>query len=346
MSRPDLGTTHIGRGLDEDGKRHSPYGRPILKEPTWTWEIPTYFYSGGLAGASAGLAYLSQRRGNDELSRRAWAAALAGAVVSPPLLISDLGKPSRFLNMLRMFKVTSPMSVGSWILSGFGTATGVAALDAMTHRQVPLLREAGRVAAPSAALLGLPLASYTGALISNTAIPVWHNSRGLLPAVFVAGAAASAGGAAVALTDPRRAAPARRLALLGAVAEGGLKHLMEKRLGDLEASYQTGAPHHFTLASRVTLLSGIATLVTRGARDRRAAVAAGALMNVGALCARWSIYKAGFVSAARPDDTVVPQRERVDAGKTRGAIRHAVRGAVSFDRELATPATASPAQSG
>ena len=96
----------------------SYYGRPVIKEPVWTPEIPVYFFTGGLAGASAGLGVLAELRGNEVLARRAWAVALAGVAVSPVLLISDLGVPTRFLNMLRMFKVTSPMSVGSWILAG------------------------------------------------------------------------------------------------------------------------------------------------------------------------------------------------------------------------------------
>ena len=108
--RPALGATQ-------------PRNRAVLKEPVWTAEIPLYFYAGGLAGASAGLGLLSDLRGERVLARRAWALALAGSVVSPALLISDLGVPRRFLHMLRLFKVTSPMSVGSWILAAFGAST-------------------------------------------------------------------------------------------------------------------------------------------------------------------------------------------------------------------------------
>ena len=131
------------------------HGQPVLKEPVWTWEIPCYFFTGGLAGASAGLAYLSELRGNQPLSRRAWALATAGIVVSPALLISDLGRPERFLNMLRMFKATSPMSVGSWILSVSGPATALAAVNAHTG----LFPRSAKFAKPTAAFLGLPLAS-------------------------------------------------------------------------------------------------------------------------------------------------------------------------------------------
>src|SRR3954451_25239026 len=106
--------------------------RPVIKEPVWKPEVPFYFYAGGLGGAPSGLAALSELRGDEVLPRRAWAAALAGAAASPALLIADLGVPRRFFNMLRMFKVTSPMSVGSWLLSGFGPASALAALDAWT----------------------------------------------------------------------------------------------------------------------------------------------------------------------------------------------------------------------
>ena len=100
----------------------SYHGQPVLKAPTWTWEIPYYLFTGGLAGASAGLAYACELHGDDVLARRAWAASLAGVSVSPLLLVHDLGRPMRFLNMLRVIKVTSPMSIGSWILVLTSTA--------------------------------------------------------------------------------------------------------------------------------------------------------------------------------------------------------------------------------
>src|SRR5689334_18772091 len=144
------------------------------------------------------------------MARRAWLLALGGSVVSPALLISDLGVPRRFLNMLRMFKVTSPMSVGSWILAAFGAATAPAAAHALTGGA---LRRPGRAAQVASAALGLPLSSYTAALIANTAVPVWHDARVELPVLFTAGAAASAGAAAVTLAPVKQAQAARRLAV-------------------------------------------------------------------------------------------------------------------------------------
>jgi Polysulphide reductase, NrfD len=288
----------------------SYYGRPVLKEPVWTPEIALYFFTGGLGGTSAGLALLAGMRGNDELARRAWACALAGIGASPPLLISDLGMSSRFLNMLRLFKVTSPMSVGSWLLSASGLATTVAAADAWTP-YVPV--PAGRVARVAAGALGLPLTTYTAALIANTAVPVWHEARATLPFVFAASGAMSAGAAAVVATPAKRAAPARRLAIGGAVAGLAGLQVMERRLGDLGEPYRTGAAGRLKHAAEALTAAGAAVIAAAG-RRRPAAVAGGSLLLAGAMCERWSIFRAGFQSAADPRYTVEPQRRRVNAG--------------------------------
>ena len=149
------------------------------------------------------------------LARRAWAAALGGVGVSPALLISDLGRPARFLNMLRMFKVTSPMSVGSWMLVAQRRdhrARGGERVD----RLVPAARAGG--ASRSRRLLGLPLCTYTAALLANTAVPVWHEARWELPFVFGSGAALSAG--ARRPRSPRRATHARSRPAAGACRRG------------------------------------------------------------------------------------------------------------------------------
>jgi hypothetical protein len=293
----------------------SYHGQPVLKEPIWSWEIPNYFFAGGMAGASAGLAFCSGLRGNEVLARRAWAVALAGVAVSPPLLISDLGKPERFLNMLRMVKVTSPMSIGTWVLSGAGGAIGFAAADSWTGR----FPRIGRLARPSAALLGLPLSTYTAALIANTAIPVWHEARKLLPFVFASGAALSAGGAAVACTPVASAAPARRLALIAAGAEMGTNELMHRRLGDHGEPYQQGAAARFSRLTQACVAGGAALLAGRGGSSRGAAVVSGALLCAGALCGRWSVFKAGVQSAADPKYVIGPQRAAIQRGERRGA---------------------------
>jgi len=300
----------------------SYYGQPVIKEPVWTPEIPWYFFFGGLAGASSTLALACGRR-RPALARRAWLTSMAAVAISPALLISDLGRPARFLNMLRMFKLTSPMSVGSWVLAASGATTAGAAVHAATGR-LPLL---ARLSRPLAGVLGLPLATYTGALIAQTAVPVWHEARRELPALFGAGAAVSAGAAAVALAPVEEAAPARRLALIGASAELALVAAMEHRLDELGEPYREGAAAAYRQAARALTIAGAAAMAGPARRRRPAAVAAAAMLLAGAVCERWSVFKAGFQSARDPKYTVAPQRRRVRDGRGQGASRHGRAGA-------------------
>jgi Polysulphide reductase, NrfD len=313
MSAPAGSSPSGSRGL------RSYYGQPVIKQPVWTPEIPWYFFTGGLAGASAGLAFASEASGSPLLARRAWTVALAGVSVSPVLLISDLGRPARFLNMLRMFKASSPMSVGSWVLAASAGATGVSALAVLTGRFGRL----ARLSKPAAALLGLPLSTYTGALIAQTAVPVWHEARRELPAVFAAGAAVSAGAAAAAVTPVEHAGPARRLAVLGAAAELLAVRAMEWRLGGLAEPYHAGPSAAYARAARGLTVAGATLTAARASRTRTAAVAGGALLLAGAVCERWSVFKAGFHSAQNPKYSVEPQRERIERRRAHAASRRA-----------------------
>ena len=288
----------------------SYYGRPVLKPPVWTFEVPTYFWTGGLGGASAALAFGAGLAGNEELARRARANALAALAVSPALLVSDLGVPSRFLNMLRVFKVTSPMSVGSWLLAGAGASTAVAAGIGLTGD-----RRGERAAGAVAAALGLPLATYTAALVANTAVPVWHEARRELPFVFAASAAVAAGAAAVATTPERHAGPARALAVGGGVAELAAAALMERRLGDLGEPYRRGRAGALARAAKAMLASGAGALAWGGRRDRRATLVGAGLLASGSLLERWAVFRAGFQSAADPAYTVAPQAARLRAAQ-------------------------------
>ncbi len=284
------------------------YGRPVLKEPTWTWEIPAYFFAGGLAGASSGFALMARLAGNDELARRAHLVALGGAAVSPVLLISDLGRPERFYEMLRVIKPTSPMSIGTWVLSAFGATTGVA----VTHDLLGIFPRLGRLAEAISAALGLPLATYTAVLIADTSVPVWHEARRELPLVFAASSAASAGAAALILTPVENDGPARRLAAGGTLLEFGAVELMKRRLGKFMAEpYEGGRPDRFDKLSKA--LSGVGAAITAfaGRKSRAVTVVGGTMILAGALCERWSIYEAGFPSSRDPKYTVMPQRERL-----------------------------------
>ena len=298
------------RSITEVGtEMRSYYGRPVVKEPVWKPEIPFYFYTGGLGGASAGLALMAEARGNPQLARRAWLTALAGVGASPVLLISDLGRPSRFLNMLRMFKVTSPMSVGSWILGAEG---GLVAVTAAHEFLGWFPKPVARVAEAVAAALGMPLATYTAALIANTAVPVWHEGRGELPLMFAGGSAMAAGGAA-ALRAPSEASPARRLAIVGAVTEVAAEEFSKRKLGTLAEPYETGAAGMFKRAMMTSAAGGTALLLVAEARgSRRAGRIGSALMLASSLLGRWMVFRAGFQSAAAPQYTVEPQRARRD----------------------------------
>ena len=279
-----------------------------------------YFYTGGLGGASAGLAFLAGAHGEKMLARRCWAIALAGVAASPALLVSDLGMPSRFLNMLRLVKVTSPMSIGSWLLAASGAATTLAATEAWTGRP----RRLGRAAKPLAAAAGMPLSTYTAVLIANTAVPVWHEARTTLPAVFAASAAASAGAAAIMVTPPRQAGAARRAMVAGAALELAATRFMEHQLGELGAPYHQGASGRLGRAANGCTAAGAVLGVTKARRSRRAAMLAGALVSAGAVLERWSVFEAGFASAADPAATVAPQRRR--AGPPVAAIHLAANG--------------------
>jgi polysulfide reductase-like protein len=294
------------------GETSSYYGRPILKEPVWKPEIPLYLFTGGIAGASSLLSLAARAVRNERLAKTSMWLGFAGDVVSPALLVSDLGRPERFLNMLRVFKVTSPMSVGSWILAGSGAATS-AEVACETLGIFPRLK---LVPAAASALLGAPLATYTATLLSDTAVPVWHEGRRELPFVFGSSAAASAGAAAAMFVPPREAGPARRLAVTGVLAENAAMVLMERRLGFVGEPYHQGAAGTLNAVAKASTVAGAWLLGRRGRSSRGAAVAGGALVLAGELALRWSVFKAGFQSARDPKYVVRPQRERRGSSST------------------------------
>jgi formate-dependent nitrite reductase membrane component NrfD len=297
----------------------SYYGRPVIKEPTWTWEIPLYFFTGGLSGGSSVLSLAAKLFGNEHLSRRALYIGAAADLVSPPLLISDLGRPERFHHMLRVVKVTSPMNIGAWILLVNGGASNTAAVLDLLERLAPVKLAAEVVAA----LSGPGLATYTGVLLADTAVPVWHEARHELPWLFGASAAASAGAAACMFLDPRHAAPARRLALGGVAVEGVLMGAMELRLGRVGDVYRRGTAGKLAWAAKALAGGGGLLLAQRGGRSRRAAVLGGALICAGEICLRYSVMHAGKQSARNPTYTVEPQRKRADAHGTKATTKPA-----------------------
>jgi polysulfide reductase-like protein len=284
----------------------SYYGKPIVKEPVWKSEIPRYFFAGGLAGASATLSAAARAAGNDALARRALYVAATGVTVSPYFLIKDLGRPLRFYNMMRVFKVTSPMSVGTWIVAGEGTSTGIAAACELFD----VLPRVRATAQAFSGLLGPAMATYTGALVADSVVPAWHEARHELPLLFAGSSAAAAGGIAAALTPVAMARPARRLGLFGAITELVAHRAMEKRLGDLVAEpYRKGEGGRYAKVAEGAMLAGGALMLLAG-RSRAGAIAAGALLAAGSWCTRFAVYHAGKASAADPRYTSIPQRAR------------------------------------
>jgi DMSO reductase anchor subunit len=284
----------------------SYYGRPVLKEPVWhAPEIPGYLFLGGLAGASSVLAAAAQLRGCPDLARRVKIGAVGAISLSAAALGHDLGRPGRFVNMLRVFKPTSPMSVGSWLLAAYGPAAGAAALSAATGR----LPRAGMAATAGAAVLGPGVATYTAALICNTAVPAWHDGYREMPYLFAGSAASAAGGLGLLTAPCAQAGPARRVAVLGAAAEITSAQLLTRRIGMTAEPYQSGRPGLALRGSEVATACALG-LAFVGRRSRAATALAGITLLAASATTRFAIFRAGQISARDPKYTIVPQRER------------------------------------
>jgi DMSO reductase anchor subunit len=268
------------------------YGRPVVKEPIWTPAIAIYFWLGGLAGMSAVLGFAARLARRPRLARASLLTAFIALLGCPPLLIADLGRPERFYNMLRVFKPTSPMSIGSWVLSVFGGALGIAAVSEVTG----WLRPIGRLGELGAAIFGLPLFTYTAVLVADTSVPVWHEARHELPFVFAGSAAASAGAAAAILTPSSVSGPARTLAVLGSGVELGAVALMERKLARLARHYHHGPAAQPARMARTLSVGGALVMVVAG-RHRAGATVAGTMILAGSLAERFAVLRAGPTSA-------------------------------------------------
>lgn len=284
-------------------------GQPVLKPPTWTWQVPLYFFAGGIAGASAVIGLIAHLLGrNPALVRGALWLGLAGALASPPLLIADLGKPSRFLNMLRVFKWRSPMSVGAWTLAIFSSAVFVAVVCGELSRVAAneLVSAVGWAAQAGAAATGLVLLSYTSVLLGVSAIPVWSENRTLLPPHFVASAL---GAAAAALELVGLFSPATQMmAIAAAVVETIIGIVIEFRGRRVDEPLRHGK---VGLAIRVGgVLAGPVALLLRIFFGRVLLIRrlAGVSFIVGALIIRFAWIAAGRVSARDPQALFQIQR--------------------------------------
>jgi hypothetical protein len=285
----------------------SYYGRPIVKPHVWKAYIPWYFWIGGTAGAAAVECVCARMRGAHRLATVEKRIALIGVLLAPPLLIADLGVPSRFANMLRVFKPTSPMSVGSWILTAFGAAIG-----GSTVAELAGCEGTSRALERVAAALGPALATYTAVLVADTATPAWHAAGDTLPFVFAASGVASAGALGAAFAPAAENGSARRLMIGGALGLVASGRVMESRLGDLLAEpYRTGKGGSLRRASNAFALAGAALGIA--GRNRFATCVAAACVATAGILERFAVSAAGAQSAADPKYTVEPQRARLAA---------------------------------
>jgi hypothetical protein len=303
----------VGRGVDVTGgpipRRSGYYGQPVVKPPVWTWEIPIYFFIGGFAGMSAVIAFAGLIFHEIDLARTAMSLATIGAVLSPILLTIDLGRPRLFLNMLRVFKYKSPMSVGAWIVFAFGACVipGVIAFE--LHAQHifgggidQFLKIFAHLLVIGSAFWGVLLATYTGVLLGVTAIPAWFLHRVLLP---IHSCTAGLGSAAALLELlGHRIAPINAVGFLVAAIETALWIWLEiDKHGAADRALHEGSAGWLIRGGE--FLSGPLALILRLANLVPLAAIS---FLLGALISRFGWIEAGKVCGRDPEAVFASQR--------------------------------------
>ncbi len=310
---------------DLEAIREEPtyYGRPAIKEPVWIWAVPVYLFVGGAAGSAMVLGAAAQPF-DRELARKChWVGAIGGGI-GTALLIYDLGRPERFLYMLRVFRPTSPMSIGSWLLATAAPFSMGAAV--LTHAP-SLFKRLGTWLGYTAGILGVPLTGYTAVLLGSTAVPIWQQTRRSLPFLFV-------GSAMLGMTsifqflrlDRRERAAILRFGMVGAAIETGASRMFRRELNQVRQvarPLDTGVPAVLWKAARLMTLAGFALSLWPGnSRGRR--IAAGALGVLGGIGLRFAVFEAGKQSSHDPRATFRQQRFGLGAREVTG--RSAVAG--------------------
>jgi hypothetical protein len=304
---PDIEAVREAARRARGGELGDEVQGPVMKPPVWTWEVPLYFWFGGIAAGSSFVALACDLAGDERSAATARKVALAALGPSPVLLILDLGRPERFYNMLRIFKPRSPMSMGAWALTVFGNLAAAAVGADLLGR-----RKAASALGAANAVVGGYLGSYTGVLLASTAVPVWGRSRLFLGPIFVSTATAT-GAAACRLVLSAQGLPAdhptqRALAHVetGAMAaELALSVVNERRLGPLAKGLSEGRPGTLFKTAKATVRAGLALQLARrpalGHLSSLLYLAAGALF-------RYAWVKAGPPSAR--DDRAVAHMAR------------------------------------
>lgn len=303
------GTLPAESPLPKPGPQAGYHGNPLLKAPTWTWQVPLYLFAGGVAGTSAVIALVARIAADAGFVRSALWIAFVGVLISPPLLIADLGKPNRFLNMLRVFKLRSVMSVGAWTLAAFSSAIGLAVvchelvLAGYGYGPLLLLEWLAEI---FAAFTGLILASYTSVLLVVTAIPVWSENRRLIPAVFLAGGVGSASAVLELLGFP--IPPTQLIGIVASTVETAIAVFIEARGRYVDKPLREGPVGWLVRSGGI--LAGPVSLLLRISWPHNVAVRDVAALSfiAGALISRYAWIAAGRVSSRDPQALFQIQR--------------------------------------
>ena len=293
------------------------YGIPPIKRAHWTWQIPVYFWIGGIGAGVHLFSTIAQILGHKDeaLTRASRYTVLGTMMLSPILLIWDLGRPERFYNMLRVLKLRSPMSTQSWSVFAFGTLSGMisvrqAADDGLLGEDNPLVRLVKLIPARSLSIVALPVGlnvgSNTGNLISATSVPLWARNWLFMGPTFLTSGLSTAlswlslvlhltqSGEKKTLRTLHRAEKATLLIEAGLIAASLVrmsrwsKPLFSKEVAPLFVG--------------VALLGGIAAPMALlfGKESRYKSILASVLALVGGLAFRFAVIKGGRISADDP----------------------------------------------
>ncbi|HLG99382.1 MAG TPA: NrfD/PsrC family molybdoenzyme membrane anchor subunit [Bryobacteraceae bacterium] len=292
------------------------YDLPMLKKPVWSIDIPLYYFVGGAAGAALVLGAAVQVRnepGLRELARDCHWIGIAGSTLGAGFLIHDLGVPSRFLNMVRVFRPTSPMNIGAWILGG---AAPTAIATGLLINRPGWLGAIGEIAGYLSGLFGAGLTGYTGVLVANSAIPVWQQARQWMPVLFVASSIASAGSLLSLVYDNPAA---NRVTFLfgtaGRLAELAAAHRVEKSAAALPKVNQplhSGATGVLWKAATGLAAASLVLSVVPGKSSGRRKLA-GLLGTLGSLAMRFAVHYISNASARDPRASFHQQRARMSS---------------------------------
>ena len=317
----------------EEAQFTSYYDRPIVKAPPWEYPIGVYLFLGGVAGSSGLIALGADLTDRPNLRKNARIGSIVALGIGTVSLIEDLGRPERFLNMMRTFKLTSPMNLGTWILTAYGMGAGMTfanELDRMMGEKLPLgpLRDLARwlewPAALQQAITGAPLAVYTAVLLGNSALPSWYGGKKSLPFLFVSSASLAASGMSMITTPTKEIGPVQKLALAGVVGDMLSVKAMKKEMHPVEAEplEEGKAGKKLHLAEKLLVAGGVLGLFAK--KHRAIAVASGICLASASALTRFGILDAGFQSAEHPRYTVIPQKDRLAKRRAQGILHDSI----------------------